>query len=91
MILTDYHHLKCFVEVNRSTAEKHTDKTLLSNLNEIAVKFDALIYNLPEITGFIEFHSKCKSVLDALNQHSYLTSYMVNNIISLDTPNVVCM
>ena len=76
--LADCGHLKCFVEVNKSTAIKYAETTLLSNLLEIGVQFAALIYNLPENTGYNEFHTKCKSVLDALNRHSYLTNIMVS-------------
>ena len=78
--LADCTHLKCFVEVNKSIIKKYPETTLLSNLHEIGVEFDALIYNLPENTGYNEFHTKCKLVLDALNRHSYLTNTMVSFI-----------
>ena len=67
------------MEVSQSIADK-TTVSLLKNLYEIGMKFDSLIYNLPENTGYKEFYSKCKLVLDRLKQHSYLTNYMVNFI-----------
>ena len=83
ILCVDCDHLKCFVEVNKSIAENVAEKMLLSNLYEIGVKFAALIYNLPENTGYNEFHSKCKSVFDALNQRSCLTGYMVRKYYNL--------
>ena len=76
--LADCDHLECFVEVNKSATKIYAETTLLSNLHEIGREFAALIYNLPENTGYKEFHIKCKLILDALNRHSYLTNTMVS-------------
>jgi len=76
----DCNHLKCFVDVGKSIAKNSSEGTHLSNLYDIGVKFDTLIYHLPENTGFDEFHSKCKSVLGTLKEYSYLTNIMVSFI-----------
>ena len=78
IIFIDCNHLKCFVEVSKSIAKNSTEISHLSKLSEIGVKFTTFIYNLPENTGFDEFHSICKSVLATLKQHTYLTNHMVN-------------
>ena len=65
------------MEVSENSVEKHADKILLSNLSEIGIKFATLIYDASENTGYNEFHSKCKSVLDAIKQTTCLIDYMV--------------
>ena len=71
------------MDVSKNAADRNT-ASLLSNLYEMGMKFDALIYNLPENTGYDVFYTKCKSVLDALHRHTYLTNNMVNFIFCLD-------
>ena len=79
--LADCNHLNCFVEVTKCIVKNHAEATLLSNLYEIGVKLAALIYDTPENTGYVEFHSKCKLVLSTLKQYSYLTNIMVRSVI----------
>ena len=76
--LTDFNHLKCFVEVSKCTADEYTDKSLLTNLYSVGEHFAALIYNLPVTTEFDEFHKKCKSVLDVLKRRPYLADNLVS-------------
>ena len=75
--LTDYDHLECFVEVGKSTAKDSSEKGMLTNLYDVGKELAPLIFNLPEDTGFDEFHSKCKSVLGALKRCSNLTNNVV--------------
>ena len=83
IIFIDYDHLKCFVKVSKSIAENDDDINNLSHLCEISQKFSALIYNLPESAGFGELYSRCKSVLDKLQQSSNLINHMVNYVLCL--------
>jgi len=78
IIFTDINHLECFVKVSKSITKNVAEKSQLSNLYNIGVKFATLIYNLPESTGYSELHCKCKSILATLKQHSHLTNYLVN-------------
>ena len=56
---------------------------LLTNLCDVGVNLAALIYDLPEDTGFDKFHSKCKSVLYVLKQNLYLTNSLVSSMMFL--------
>ena len=81
MYFIDHDHLKCFVNICKSIAEGHAVRNALSNLYEVGMKFSILIYNLPESTGFNDFFSKCKSLLETLKQQSNLTIMMVKLIV----------
>ena len=77
--ITDCDHLKCFVEVGQTIAKNSTEQHLLSTLQDVGIGFASLFYDLPENTGFDDFHIKCKSVLNALRQRSYLNNNMVRS------------
>ena len=51
----------------------------MTNLEDVGVGFASLLYDLPENTGFDDFHTKCELVLDALRRRSYLTNNMVKS------------
>lgn len=77
MTFLDCKHLKCFVEVSKNISENITEKSQLSDLYSIGVELDALIYGHLENANFEEFHGKCSSVLNKLNQHPSLTNSLV--------------
>ena len=83
IFFADCGHLNCFVKVAKSSVEKYIEETQLSNLYDIGMKFAAFIYDVSENTGYSEFYSKCKSVLDTLKKHPYLINNLVNTLLEI--------